>query len=278
VAAEAADAGLSNDPAFPISEAGVIDAAALPAPALADAALLGADVPQARPGDPCAAPGLCGDFEQTAGALPEGWRAVSPNCSGDGTAQVGSEFAHSGTHALKVQSGGGYCNHIFASPSLDLGPLQSNLWVRFYVRLSAPLSAAHVTLLAMRDNVTDKDLRMGGQSQILMWNRERDDATLPELSPTGVGQSIALAAGRFQCVEFHLAGDTGLLETFVDGERVAGLVVDGMPSADLDAQWLRPGPFRAKVSDVRFGWESYGGDPMTLWFDDVAVSGARTGC
>jgi hypothetical protein len=273
------DAGGTHDAIVAMGEATLVDAAMHPRSAgSTDAGMSGVDAAQTSPAVPCAAPAVCTDFEDSTGALPTGFRLVSPNCSGDGKARVDTAFAHSGTHALKVQSGGGYCNHVFVAPSQDLGPFQANLWVRFYVRLSAPLSASHVTLLAMHDEETDKDLRMGGQNQILMWNRERDDATLPELSPNGTGQSVALVAARFYCVEFHLAGDAGQLETFVDGARVSGLVVDDAPSADIDAQWLRPGSFRAKVSDVRFGWESYGGDSMTLWFDDVAVGSQRSGC
>ncbi|MFM2419445.1 MAG: hypothetical protein RL385_4168 [Pseudomonadota bacterium] len=275
----AVDAGGTEDAIGAMGEATVVEAAALPgATNSTDAGMSGVDAGQTSSAVQCAAPAVCTDFEDGTRGLPPGYRIVSPNCSGDGSAQVDTAFAHSGTHALKVQSGGGYCNHVFVAPAQDLGPFQANLWVRFYVRLSAPLSASHVTLLAMHDGETDKDLRMGGQNQILMWNRERDDATLPELSPNGTGQSVALVAARFQCVEFHLAGDAGQLETFVDGARVSGLVVDDAPTADIDAQWLRAGPFRAKVSDVRFGWESYGGDPMTLWFDDIVVGSERSGC
>jgi hypothetical protein len=29
---------------------------------------------------------------------------------------------------------------------------------------------------------------------------------------------------------------------------------------------------------IGFGWESYGGEPMLLWFDDIAISAQRLGC
>jgi hypothetical protein len=32
------------------------------------------------------------------------------------------------------------------------------------------------------------------------------------------------------------------------------------------------------VNDLRLGWESYGGDADTLWFDDVALGTGRIGC
>ncbi len=59
---------------------------------------------------------------------------------------------------------------------------------------------------------------------------------------------------------------------------MTGLAVDGEPTADLDRQWLRDRDWRPDLVDVRLGWESYGGQAMTLWFDDVAFGGARLGC
>jgi hypothetical protein len=32
------------------------------------------------------------------------------------------------------------------------------------------------------------------------------------------------------------------------------------------------------VTDLRLGWESYGADADTLWFDDVAVGATRIDC
>jgi hypothetical protein len=29
---------------------------------------------------------------------------------------------------------------------------------------------------------------------------------------------------------------------------------------------------------VRFGWESYGDQANTLWFDDLAIGASRIGC
>ncbi|HVZ70901.1 MAG TPA: hypothetical protein VHJ20_00885 [Polyangia bacterium] len=32
------------------------------------------------------------------------------------------------------------------------------------------------------------------------------------------------------------------------------------------------------LADVSLRWESYAGQALTLWFDDVALDGARMGC
>jgi hypothetical protein len=227
----------------------------------------------------CAAALLCADFEQgTPPALPSPWSASAPDCSGDGKVSLDESSAHGGKRALRVSSGGGYCNHAFAAPKVDLTSLSDELWVRLYVRFDKAPGNEHVTFLSMHDQISGKSLRMGFQMGIFMWNRERDDATLPELSPSGIELSVAPKAATWQCIEFRLSGARGELETFVDGTRIEALQVDGTPTQDVDGQWLRPGAWTAKVDDLRVGWESYGSQPMTLSIDDVVVAENRPGC
>ena len=57
-----------------------------------------------------------------------------------------------------------------------------------------------------------------------------------------------------------------------------GLVrVDGVPTQDVDAQWLSRTAL-PRPTTFRLGWESYGGARDTLWFDDVAIGSSRIGC
>ncbi|KAL5353213.1 hypothetical protein ACLOAV_001248 [Pseudogymnoascus australis] len=105
-----------------------------------------------------------------------------------------------------------------------------------------------------------KHLRIGGQNEILMYNRESDDATLPDLSPQGTATSKALAADTWECFEYHLGTD-GSIETWLNSEAIAGLTTADNPNAG-----------------VYFGWESYGGDVNTFWYDDIAVGSTRVGC
>jgi hypothetical protein len=280
----AADAAQALD-----AEAGTQDGSSRDAAAAQAARDAGADAAQGAAGNDagqpeagaarCASPALCTDFETEApGALAGMWSARAPNCSGDGKATIDEQVARSGKRSLRVQSGGGTCNHVFATPTLDFAALGDAFWVRFYVRFESALTDAHVTFLAMQDQVSKKALRMGGQKKILMWNRESDDATLPELSPNGIAMSVAPKPGQFQCVEFHLDGPAGALETYVDGQQVPGLVIDGSATHDVDGQWLRSGKWTAKVNEIGFGWESYGGEAMLLWYDDIAIARERPGC
>ena len=119
-----------------------------------------------------------------------------------------------------------------------------------------------------------KHLRIGGQSKILMYNRESDDATLPDLSPNGIAASKALPTGSWQCFEYKLGAD-GSIDTWLNGEAIAGLTTNS--SNTNAAQWTRSS-LKPKITGVYFGWESYGGDTNTFNYDDIAIASTRVGC
>jgi hypothetical protein len=227
----------------------------------------------------CGAAVVCDDFEKgvVGQPPPSPWTVSAPSCTGTGALAIDDSQAHSGVRSVKVTGAGGYCNHIFFGTSAP-EPLQDSLWARFFVRLDTALGDGHVTFLAMKDAHDGKDLRMGGQSKILMYNRESDDATLPALSPAGIAKSLVPPTGQWMCVELHVDGTARAIQTWVNGNAVEGLVVDGTSTPDVDDQWLRGSSWAPKLADVRFGWESYGGQSETLWFDDVAVGSSRIGC
>jgi hypothetical protein len=224
----------------------------------------------------CPSGAFCDGFENQTGSAPAGdWSLNFPNCQGTGTATIDRSVVHSGTRSVRVDGRGGYCNHVFLSTTKGIGT--SGQYVRFYVRHTTALPEAHVTFMAMKDTADGgKDLRMGGQNRALQWNRESDDATLPEQSPAGVAQSVPLAVNQWACVEFGITGSE--LRTWLNGTEVAGLHADGVPTPDVDAQWLRRGGWRPAPANLRLGWESYGGGDDTLWFDDVVLSSSRIGC
>jgi hypothetical protein len=221
----------------------------------------------------CPSGAFCDGFETQTGPAPSGdWSLVFPNCQGTGTAVVDTTTAHEGTRSIRIDGRAGYCNHVFVSTSRAVPG-----YARFFVRHTTTLPDAHVTFSAMRDTADgNRDLRMGGQNRALQWNRESDDATLPEQSPAGVAQSVPLPVDRWTCVEFGITGSE--LRTWVDGAEVAGLHADTTPTPDVDSQWLRRGTWLPTLADFRLGWESYGTGDDTLWFDDVALGSARLGC
>jgi hypothetical protein len=229
----------------------------------------------------CGTAAFCDGFESQAGTVPSGrWSVSTPDCSGTGTVTVDTGQAHSGTRSVRVDGKAGYCNHVFVADEGDVAAIGPVWYGRFYVRHTTALPAGHVALMAMRDTADGgKNLRFGGQNQALQWNRESDDATLPEQSPAGVAQSMPLPVNQWTCVEFQVDGGQGQLRTWVDGTLVPGLVDDGVQTADVDRQWIASRTsWRPALADLRLGWESYAGGDDTLWFDDVAMGTSRIGC
>ncbi|GII22933.1 cellulose-binding domain-containing protein [Planosporangium mesophilum] len=226
----------------------------------------------------CAGAVICDGFEGQSGTTPAGsWSPTYPDCSGSGTATVDTAVTHGGARSLKITGTAGYCNHVFVASTADLSRVGANWYVRFYVRHTTQLPAAHVAFLAMNDSgQSGKNLRLGGQNGALQWNRELDDATLPEQSPAGVALSAALPTGTWNCVEFNVNGD-GTMRTWLGGSQVAGLTADGTPTHDVDSQWLARS-WRPSLTSLKLGWEAYGEGTDTLWFDDVAVGSSRIGC
>jgi hypothetical protein len=235
--------------------------------------------PTSAPPQGCVPTAICDGFESQAGATPGGnWAVTYPDCSGAGTAAIDKTVAHSGSTSLRVNGAEGYCNHVFVRNTAILGTT-SNVWyVRYWVRHTTALPAAHVAAVAMRDaNDSGKDLRFGGQNGALQFNRASDDATLPEQSPAGVALSAPLPVNTWNCVEFKVDGRDGTMETWLNGASVPGLLEDGVATHDIDSQWLNR-TWRPALTDLRLGWESYGSGADTLWYDDVAVSAMRNGC
>ncbi|KAM7197211.1 hypothetical protein V8F20_006760 [Naviculisporaceae sp. PSN 640] len=203
------------------------------------------------------------------------WPTYAPDCSQGGSVSLDTSTAHSGKNSIKVSGAGGYCGHIFVGtnkvPSGDV-------YVRAWIKASKTFTDSHVTFITMPDSAqgNKKHLRIGGQSKILMYNRESDDATLPDLSPQGIATSKALPANSWQCFEYHLGPD-GSIETWLNDSVVPGLTSKPGVSNPNAAQWQRSS-IKPKITAVYFGWESYGGDTNTFWYDDIAISSTRVGC
>jgi polysaccharide lyase-like protein/cellulose binding protein with CBM2 domain len=231
-------------------------------------------------GPPCNATVFCDGFENQAGTVPSGrWGVSTPDCSGTGTVSVDSTVAHAGHTSIRVNGGASYCNHAFIDDTADMPAAGPDVFVRFWVMHNTPLPAGHVTFLAMTDAANGgTSLRLGGQDGALAWNRQSDDATLPDQSPAGVAQSVTLPVNTWQCIEFEVNSANGDISTWVNGTSVPGLTEDGIATPNVDDQWLAKPNWRPRLTDLKLGWESYASETDILRFDDVALSSARIGC
>lgn len=211
---------------------------------------------------------------------PSLWTVASVDCSGAGKLAIDGTVAHHGSHSVRVDGGGGYCDHVFLGNASAVAAVGKQLYARFFVQLGTALGQGHTTFAAMKDDDDGgKDIRMGGQDGILMYNRESDDATLPTLSPAGVAMSLSpMTTPTWTCIEIHIDESAGTIDTWVDDHEVAGLVENGTATPDGSSEWLRVANWKPSLSNFRLGWESYAGQTMTLWFDDVAISSGRIGC
>jgi Cellulose binding domain len=233
------------------------------------------------PGTSCSGAIFCDGFENQTGTTPSGlWQVSYPNCQGTGTVTVDHTVAHTGTTSIRVNGYNGYCNHAFFGLQNPFATVGSDIYVRFYIRHTTALPTGHVAFVAMRDaNDGGNDLRFGGQNSALQWNRESDDATLPDQSPVGVALSVPLPTNQWECVEFEVNEAQGSMRTWLNGTEVPGLHLDNVPTPDVDDQWIQSRPnWRPSLTDLRLGWESYSGGDDTLWFDDVAIGSQQISC
>jgi hypothetical protein len=190
-------------------------------------------------------------------------------------------MAHTGSKSLAIAGGSSYCDHVFADDTTDMAAAAPTWYVRFWMRHTTALPTNHTTFLAMNDSAAgNTDLRLGAQNGALVWNRQSDDATLPDQSPAGVAQSVVVPTGAWECVEFSVSGTTGHVDTWYNGALVPGLTADGTVTQSVNDQWGSGSGanWRPKLTDLKFGWENYSNGTDGLWFDDVVLSTSRIGC
>ena len=93
--------------------------------------------------------------------------------------------------------------------------------------------------------------------------------------PAGTGSAIAVAS-RSRRANGERSGTNGRTERATTTSSVAIATAARKPSGAFTvagANW------RPNLTDLKIGWESYGGGGNdTLWFDDVVLSTARIGC
>jgi hypothetical protein len=233
-------------------------------------------------GRDCGALPLCAAFESTAVGSPPSstlWTLVPASASGMAT--VDSMGAHGSAHSLKIVSP----DRLYLRNTSVIGTLGNVVHVRFYVRFAAALAAGHGALIVTHPTMVDQysqsnELRFGSQDSVFHWNTDSDAANIPDVSPNGDMASFKPAADTWYCVELTI-NTNGNLNAAVDGMDVAGLTEDGTPTANIDQAWVGSTDSLARyktLADFNFGWQSYGGGALTLWYDDVALSGSPIGC
>jgi hypothetical protein len=237
----------------------------------------------------CSSLPLCDGFEQdAAGAMPMGWNVVmgcnasqmpdGPAVGGGLIVGVDSSQHHSGSHSLRVVDGdscGYYAVNTSAFAGSKLGP---QLYARYWAMYSMGPTAGHNGFMAMTTSGGDH-YRLGFQDNVIAWNAEKSDSTLPDMDPQGTTLSAEPSANTWVCIEFHIDETNGHIEFWFNGsaQPTPGLSFDGTSTQGVTDQWARGGPSPAAPTDFGLGWLHLN-DAMTVWFDDLALGNARIGC
>ncbi len=232
----------------------------------------------------CGSLPLCDGFESDApGAPPAGWTVVmgcNPNtqdtAAPGGGLLVGVDASqhHGGSHALRVV-GGDSCGYYAVNTAAFAGH-GPQVYARLWVLFSGSPTPNHNGFLSMATQGGDH-LRLGFQDQVIDWNAQTSDATLPDMDPQGTTLSAATQPMTWSCLEFHIDETSGHLEFWKDGQAVPGLGWDGTTTQGVNDQWSRGGPNPAVPTSLGLGWLGLN-EQQTAWFDDVAVGSARIGC
>jgi hypothetical protein len=232
----------------------------------------------------CASLPLCDGFETDAvGAVPAGWSVVmgcNPNTQdtavdgGGLLVGVDSSQHHGGQRSLRIV-GGDSCG-FYAVQQSAFTKLGTQLYTRIWAMFSGGPTPNHNGFLAMPTTGSDH-LRLGFQDNVLAWNAQTSDATLPDMDPEGTTRSAAPAAGTWTCIEFHVDETDGDIEFWMNGQSVAGLGWDGGSTQGVNDQWARGGPSPAVPTSLGLGWLGLN-DQQIVWFDDVSLGDTRIGC
>ena len=219
---------------------------------------------------------------------------VPPDCSDNtGKAVIDDTVFHSGGKSIRIDSGVNYCGHTFLFSNL-VASMGNTVYGRFYMRLKDALGDAKVVFMAMCDstdavaangscslsmdgtlqNQSPRNLRLGGESGVVIWNRERNNRIAPTASKA---LSTALTPSTWHCIEFGIDQSARTLQTWVDGVAIPGLQIDNTPTNDMDSSWLTD-PWMPVLKDFKLGWEQSSGSATTVWYDDVALHTSRIGC
>jgi hypothetical protein len=198
---------------------------------------------------------------------------------------IDSIGAHGSSKSVKFAGSG---PRLYIRNSSVIGTLGPVVHARYYVRFGNALPGGHAAFMVTHpttDFSESNELRLGtqmGQTVALHWNVADDSANLPIIW-NGDPYSLTPMANTWYCIEVTINTSNGHLNVSVDGTAVAGLTADGVPTDNIDKDWVNGGnrvtKFYTALADFNLGWRNFGGgEPITVWFDDVALSSGPIGC
>jgi hypothetical protein len=196
---------------------------------------------------------------------------------------VDNSQSHSGKNSLRVVGGdscGYYAVNTSAFSKLAGGPL----YARFYARFSGAPTQNHNGFLSMTTSgagdAGGDHVRLGFQDQVIAWNAQNSDSTLPDMDPQGTTLSTMTTPDNWDCFEFSVNYQAGDIQFWLNGTQVQGLSFSSTQTAmqGVNDQWAKGGPkVPLAVTSFGIGWLGLN-NQYTVWFDDVALASSRIGC
>ncbi|HVT08422.1 MAG TPA: hypothetical protein VHO67_13265 [Polyangia bacterium] len=218
-----------------------------------------------------ARPGLvfCDSFEADApGAPPAPW-TVTQTTAGQ-VAIDGTNPAASGTRSVHVApTDNDYDTFLDLRDTAVLPVAGGKLYVRFYIRLAAGMTAKHNTLVRgdlFASPGTGNNLLFGEDNQMILESISGDaQAAMSNQSFYTDGKIGAGApAGVWTCIELLLDHAAPAIDVWVN---------------DVEVPDLHRTDWKIDAYDyLRFGFEKYAGPASDIWYDDVALGTQKIGC
>jgi hypothetical protein len=208
------------------------------------------------------------DFES--GALASMWSLTDQNGVPNTqytpvtTVTVDTAQAHSGTHSVKVATGGGF---------FGVTPPAAEFYGRAWVYLAASPGNGHWAFIegvsAGGQNMATQ-VRIGGNIGTYDINIQPATGGEDEVRAGGNGAMEPPPVAQWACFEFHYAQDT--VEFWQDGTSVLAVTPTTTWLNGLKAPWS------PQYATIRFGFAVFGATATNVWFDDIAVDAQRVGC
>ena len=190
---------------------------------------------------------LCEDFET--GMPGSAWKI---NKSGQFTATVGTDQAHSGTHSLHIVAPN-VTNSAFMSESKTFPA--TDFWGRAWLRYKAPPGGHQMFIyLALPGGDQLRLLNRLGSSEAIQVNVQSTDKFY--------ASKTTITEETWFCYEWHVTGSA--TQIFKDGVELTDIKAPGATGATS-----------FNIGFQRFQTGTAAGD---LWIDDVAINSTQVGC
>lgn len=196
--------------------------------------------------------------------------------SGNGSIQIDTEKAYSGSQSLKFNTGEGFSNRAFLNLE-HLFPIKDNSFGGSYMLFIEEVSpdGIHWTMVEASGQLSDHDsradVRYGGQkNQRLMANYDTPSKTVN--TDCWQHSQTVLPNQKWVEIAWYFDGKNEAMHFWLDGKKLDDITMvkkgEGCLENDLNGQWIFP-----TFDRVTIGWVDYqkNGGNRKLWIDDLVV-------